>query len=1142
MKTFYSAILIVMCWFSLLLADIIRVPQDQTGIQAGIDAAVNGDTVLVADSTYYENIDFKGKAITVASYFYVDGDTNHINNTIIDGSQPVDPDKGSVVSFVTGEDTTSVICGFTITGGTGTITEDNSRVGGGIYCYSSGARIAHNKITSNTITYPQSARGAGIGTFPFGNDYYTIIENNIISFNSCIATERGQGGGIYMPHGRINYNEISGNSCQGSIAALGGGIHGACDQGVIRTLYISNNTIENNQCTNPAASWCRGGGVDTWVVVVYLIDNIINNNQVISESVGRTLGGGVDLWLSSTPSIIQGNTIAFNTGSGGIELANTQGVQVIRNRIEGNDGSLTGGGGGIDESNCSGNLIKENLIKSNNGGEQGGGIWATNSRLINNIIVENEARRGGGIFCYYHPSFTSNLTQIINNTITKNVADTAGSIAIYKANAVVMNTICWGNTAVHGPEIEMWGGTLNATYSDICYGAAGIVIDSAATINWLAGNIVTDPLFADTDYRLSENSFCLGAGAQSVNIGGPIYNAPDSDFENNTRPSPAESDPDMGAWESSYEGPGGLRLVPEVYTSIQAAIDSAVDGEIVLVKDSTYYENINFKGKAITVASYFYVDGDTNHINNTIIDGSQPTNPDSGSVVYFISGEDTTSVLCGFTITGGSGTETTTDGVTPCRAGGGILCYNSGARILNNKSCYNNVNSPDHVVYGGGLAAMPLGSTAYVILQDNQISHNTLTANMKTVWGGGVELMGNGIIVNNLISYNSIVHNATDYQAYAGGLLCYSLSSDRRKVNVESNKITHNSIMSESNFAGVSAGAGGINIAGSYGRFAKNEVSYNEVWVNADRNAQAAGVLLFGVPDSLIVEGNLIRENAVKQGNGLGGGVNIASNSSLTIINNIIEGNSATVGGGFLISGNSTAQLINNTVINNQATSGGGINVRMTSTLYLMNSILWNNQADTYAAIQIEESIVQAAHCDIQGTVWEGDGNISGDPLFADTSAELSDSSPCIGAGISVFEFSNEVICISPATDINGNPRPNPADSDPDIGAYENINREPLAVETEKSLSPVHFSLEQNYPNPFNPSTTIKFQIPNSNFVTLEIYNLLGQKVATLVNEKLNTGTYTAEWNAAGLASGIYFYRLITSNGFSSMKKMIVLK
>ena len=75
----------------------INVPGDYSTVQAGINAASNGDVVLVADGTYYENINFRGKAITVASHFLLDGNRMHIENTIINGSTPVHPDSGSHV-------------------------------------------------------------------------------------------------------------------------------------------------------------------------------------------------------------------------------------------------------------------------------------------------------------------------------------------------------------------------------------------------------------------------------------------------------------------------------------------------------------------------------------------------------------------------------------------------------------------------------------------------------------------------------------------------------------------------------------------------------------------------------------------------------------------------------------------------------------------------------------------------------------------------------------------------------------------------------------------------------------------------------------------------------------------------------------
>jgi flagellar hook assembly protein FlgD len=87
----------------------------------------------------------------------------------------------------------------------------------------------------------------------------------------------------------------------------------------------------------------------------------------------------------------------------------------------------------------------------------------------------------------------------------------------------------------------------------------------------------------------------------------------------------------------------------------------------------------------------------------------------------------------------------------------------------------------------------------------------------------------------------------------------------------------------------------------------------------------------------------------------------------------------------------------------------------------------------------------------------------------------------------------------------------------------------------------VSFKLEQNYPNPFNPKTTIKYEIPKSGFVTLQVYDVLGRLVKTLINEKQNAGTYEVEFDGTNLASGVYFYKL-TADDFKAVKKMILLK
>jgi hypothetical protein len=91
---------------------------------------------------------------------------------------------------------------------------------------------------------------------------------------------------------------------------------------------------------------------------------------------------------------------------------------------------------------------------------------------------------------------------------------------------------------------------------------------------------------------------------------------------------------------------------------------------------------------------------------------------------------------------------------------------------------------------------------------------------------------------------------------------------------------------------------------------------------------------------------------------------------------------------------------------------------------------------------------------------------------------------------------------------------------------------------------PMKYNLAQNYPNPFNPVTTIEFDLPEDAFVTLKIYNVLGQEVATLIDrEEFTEGSNAVEFDASTLASGVYYYRLIVNDGqFTQVKKMMLMK
>jgi len=134
----YKSVILYYIFLSLpLFARIIQVPTEQPTIQAGINTAVNGDTVLVQPGIYVENLNYNGKNIVVGSLFITTGDTAYIGQTVMDGNQ-----AGSVVTFENGEDTTAVLSGFTITNGM-------AFNGGGIYCWLSSPKIENSHITFN---------------------------------------------------------------------------------------------------------------------------------------------------------------------------------------------------------------------------------------------------------------------------------------------------------------------------------------------------------------------------------------------------------------------------------------------------------------------------------------------------------------------------------------------------------------------------------------------------------------------------------------------------------------------------------------------------------------------------------------------------------------------------------------------------------------------------------------------------------------------------------------------------------------------------------------------------------------------------------------------------------------------------------
>jgi len=272
--------------------------------------------------------------------------------------------------------------------------------------------------------------------------------------------------------------------------------------------------------------------------------------------------------------------------------------------------------------------------------------------------------------------------------------------------------------------------------------------------------------------------------------------------------------------------------------------------------------------------------------------------------------------------------------------------------------------------------------------------------------------------------------------------------------------------------------------------------------------------------------------------------------------NHASVGGGSSTGGGAAVAQEAQVDFYNCTFIKNASGFGGGLSIRLGGIATVMNSIFWDN-TDQQISITTTDSRISSLtinNCNIhhgQDSIevdtlsifhW-GEGNMDAEPLFVHPAREdyhLQDSSPCIGAGIDSLEISG-IWYLTPNNDLEGNPRPNPAGSMPDMGAYESPLAIPVGIWGIGDQIPDQFFLHQNYPNPFNSSTNIEFRIPKNEYVILKIYNVLGEEVATLLSASLLSGSYQYEWNASEYPTGLYFYKL-TADNYSEVKKMLLVR
>ncbi|MGE5297076.1 MAG: PKD domain-containing protein, partial [Solirubrobacterales bacterium] len=283
----------------------LKVPSQYPSIQAGIQAASDGDTVLVAPGVYYETINFNGKNITVTSTD--PNDRGIIGYTIINAQQ-----DGSAVTFESGETSAAVLTGFTITGGFGTLNtslEGSSPIfwGGGIYCIGASPTITKNVIAGNrgpivlgnTNADSQISYGGGIACIQ-GN---AIITHNVIRNNVGFAA-----GGvmIYIGPGAV----VSNNLIYDNSGYIGGGV---CMIGG----NLINNTIVNNNCDQQPGD---GNGGNAYII----FEPQLGNTNVINNIICNASSGGGLLMVGAWQSAIISCNNVWNNSPGNYQYMNQQ--------------------------------------------------------------------------------------------------------------------------------------------------------------------------------------------------------------------------------------------------------------------------------------------------------------------------------------------------------------------------------------------------------------------------------------------------------------------------------------------------------------------------------------------------------------------------------------------------------------------------------------------------------------------------------------------------------------------------------------------------------------------------------------------------------------------------------------------------
>jgi hypothetical protein len=1134
--------------FNNSFADVIVIPINQTSIQNGINAAASGDTLLVEPGIYIENINFNGKNITLGSQFILSGDTSYISKTIIDGNN-----NGSVVTFTNQEDSTAVLSGITIRNG-----NMNNGAGGGI-------SIIHSNPSLINVVVVHNTAGSGGGILIHYHSNPTLIRVTVRENISKLEDQSGDVGGGGMHITGESAPILTDVLVEDNIAQYGGGIR--CDGS--SSPQITHSVIRNNMAKYDGGGIFIRGGEPVFENV------IIEGNRSESQAAGVYC-------RESSPSLKTVN-IRYN-----IAKKDGAGVFVVDSDLHLKRVTINENIAGNGPYDCGGGIYSENSTLNFDENERCN-IYLNKGGFGNDLYSDKHQSVAVDTFTVlrptqYHVSPVNHFTFDIKN----------GKLQQAERDLYVSPAGNNGNpgTTVNNP-LRTIDHALSIIYADslspgIIHLAEGTYCPSSnherlplLGMDYLtlsgAGKTVT-VLDAEDSSDVLKLYSCKGYKINNVTITKGNFNniyVKKSDLTiSNARITDCLK---YGiAAENSYLILNNIEVIDNHDEGVTLGnSECEVENSIIKRNNSGLYsygsklkmskteigEN-KHAGLSFQSNSVFGLTDVVIKVNKGV--GLQTTDSNGKLKDVLIKG-NLDGGLRSYHSVIGLGRVTIAENRSVDKGGGIYLADNSIVNFDREQLCnivFNKAgigrdlfseNCPVTKVYLDTFTVAQVGSyfAAPINSYDFSIQLGKITQVRKNLF-----VSPNGDDSNDgiLPEYPLKTIDMALTKISADSLLPLAIHLSEgiysEKTNDEFLPISCRSYVTISGDENISTvldaegksrvmnclNANGSNIrnltlkdgfsengAGAY-------IAYSDPTFSNVRIEHNTGVGLYCEHANPKLYRTIISDNnSSETRKSSPGGIHCYDSKPL-FVNVTMTGNGST----YLHSENFDDYFFFVTSFYFENSSP-----------IIINSIIWGNDFDRLCLRSTTgDNSITIDHSDIQGgdstIVTEGgmiinwlNGNFNSNPFFKDIENDdyaLTENSPCINAGTALFAWQGDTLLNMPDSCY--------IDKAPDMGAIESEFKNAVDVESEL---PKEFSLLGNYPNPFNPMTTISFQIPRKAMVSLGIYNLLGQELKTLINEKMNAGKHLIKWDAAQFHSGVYIYKLKSDN-YSKCGKCLLLK